>query len=344
MAIETSSKMGVRPNLAITMGDPAGIGPEIIIRALLEPGMADRCNAVVVGDAGVMQAVVEGLDAPVRVHCIDAVERAEFTPGIIPVLDLANMPLTELEKGTVSAKAGRAAAQCIFRGIDLALAGEVDGIVTAPIHKLAMKEAGYSYPGHTEILAEKTAAPEYAMMFVSGSLNVILVTIHSSMREALDSITQERVLEKIQLADRALGGMGIERPRIAVAGINPHAGEGGRFGREEIEILEPAIRSACDQGIVASGPYPPDTVFYRALRREFDVVVSMYHDQGLIPVKLHGFDQGVNVTLGLPFVRTSPDHGTAFDIAWKWKANPGSMISAIELAARWTAARKGAQP
>ena len=323
-----------RPRLAITMGDPAGVGPEIIVRALDEPSIARHSQLLVVGDASVMEAAVRCVGSRVQVRRIRDLAGAKSERGMLNVVDLGNLPWSTFKTGQIDSRAGKASYEYVHVAIDMALAGEVDGIVTAPIHKQAMRLAGYHYPGHTEILAERSGTEHFAMLFVAGSLNVILVTIHCSMREALNSINAELVLEKIGLADQAMRAMGIAKPRIAVAGVNPHAGEGGRFGDEETVVLEPAIGLARAAGIDATGPYPPDTVFYRARRGEFDIVVSMYHDQGLIPVKLNGFAEGVNVTCGLPFVRTSPDHGTAFDIAWRGIADPRSMISAIKLAIR----------
>jgi len=323
-----------RPILAITMGDAAGIGPEIVVRALATQEIPRICRPLVIGDAGVIRATVVGLRADVHVHRVLNVEEARFGPDTIDVLDLENIQLGQLKKAQVDPMAGRAAVENVLKAIELATTGRVDAIVTAPLHKQAMQQAGFSYPGHTELLAEKTGSSSYAMMFVAGDFRVVLVTIHCSLRGALDAISQDSVLEKIRLAHQALQRLGIGQPRIAVAGINPHAGEGGMFGREEIEILEPAIWKAQTQGICASGPYPSDTLFARALQGRFDVVVSMYHDQGLIPVKLVGFEKGVNVTLGLPIIRTSVDHGTAFGRAWQWRADAGSMIAAIDLASR----------
>lgn len=297
---ETRQIASKRPTLAVTMGDPAGIGPEITIRALMNPGIVEICNPVVVGDASVMEAVADGLGASVQICALSNIKDAASVPGTINILDLANVSLAHLKKGEIDAAARKAAAQYVFTAIDLALADKANGIVTAPIHKQALHLAGYNYPGHTEILAEKTGANHYAMMFVAGALRIILVTIHCSIREALDAITQDLVFEKIRMAHDVLKVMGFQEPRIAVAGINPHAGEGGLFGDEEAAILQPPIEAARREGIGVFGPYPPDTVFNRALKGQFDVVVCMYHDQGLIPVKLVGFDQGVNVTLGLP--------------------------------------------
>ena len=342
MASRRSEQTLRRPALAITMGDASGIGPEIIVRALTRPQTYKICRPVVVGDAGVMRATVTGMGVEADIHSIEEVRGAYFKLGTIDVLDLANIRLDRLKKGQVDPMAGKAAVQNVVKAVELAQSGKVDGIVTAPLHKQAMHQAGFDYPGHTELLAEKTGTTNYAMMFVAGDFRVILVTIHCALRQALDIISRDMVLGKIRLAQQAMQNLGTKHPRLAIAGINPHAGEGGMFGREETEILEPAINDARAEGIDALGPYPADTVFDRALKGQFDIVVAMYHDQGLIPVKLVGFGRGVNITLGLPFIRTSVDHGTAFGKAWEWRADSGSMVAAIELAARMVSSVPGA--
>lgn len=328
-----------RPILALTMGDATGIGPEIIVRALEQAETYALARPLVIGDLSVFQATLDGMKIPLTLHAVEDMGQALFQVGTIDLLNLNNVRLNELTPGQVCPMAGAAAVECVFKAIDLAMSGSVDAIVTAPLHKEAMDRAGYHYAGHTEILAEKTGTNEYRMMLTSGQLRVVLVTTHVALRRALDMIDQKRVLRTICIADDAMCRLGIENPRVAVAGVNPHAGEGGLFGREEIDILKPAIATALAEGIDAQGPFPPDTVFYRARNGQFDVVVAMYHDQGLIPIKLFGFRQGVNVTLGLPIVRTSVDHGTAFGKAWKWRADPGSMIDAIQVAARMAVGR-----
>jgi 4-hydroxythreonine-4-phosphate dehydrogenase len=322
------------PVLAITMGDAAGIGPEIVVRALTRSETYESCDPIVVGDAQVLAAAVSGMDLDLDIHSVENLKQARFELGAIDVLDLANIDLTRLRIGQVDPMAGGAAVEYVIKAVELAQSGWIDGIVTAPLHKQAMNEAGYDYPGHTELLAEKTGSSDYAMMFVAGNLRTILVTIHCALRSVPDIISREKVLKKIQQASSAMQLLSVENPIIAVAGLNPHAGEGGMFGHEEIEVLEPAIRDARAEGIDVVGPYPADTIYNRLLKGDFDIVVAMYHDQGLIPVKLLGFEKGVNVTLGLPFIRTSVDHGTAFGKAWEWRANPGSLITAILLAAR----------
>lgn len=325
-----------RPILALTMGDAAGVGPEIIVRALDRAETYALARPLVIGDLDVFQATLDGMKIPLTLHAVENVTQAFFRDGTIDLLNLNNIRLNELTPGQVCPMAGRAAVECVLEAIDLAMNGSVDGIVTAPLHKEAMDQAGYHYPGHTEILAQKTGTKDYRMMLASGKLRVVLMTTHVALRKALDMIDQERVLHTIRMAEGAMRQLGIENPKVAVAGVNPHAGESGLFGREEIDILKPTIEIARAEGISAHGPFPPDTVFYRALKGQFDVVVVMYHDQGLIPIKLFGFGQGVNVTLGLPIIRTSVDHGTAFGKAWQWRADPGSMIDAIEMAVKMT--------
>jgi 4-hydroxythreonine-4-phosphate dehydrogenase len=323
-----------RPILAITMGDPAGIGPEIVVRALVDPESYHICRPLLVGDCSVMKATLEGMGMSLRLNAITEVSEAQFKPGQIDLYDLKNIDMQRLNKAQVSPMAGKAAYEYIIRGTDMAMSRKVDAIVTCPIHKDALNQAGYHYPGHTEVLAERTGSSDYAMMLVAGSLRVVLVTIHVALEKAIEQINEERILRSIRLAHEAGLMMGINNPRIAIPGLNPHAGEGGIFGRQEIEIIEPAIKRAQEMGYNAQGPFPPDTLFYRAVNGQFDFVTAMYHDQGLIPIKLIGFGSGVNVTLGLPIIRTSVDHGTAFGKAWQFRANAGSLMEAIRVAAK----------
>jgi 4-phospho-D-threonate 3-dehydrogenase / 4-phospho-D-erythronate 3-dehydrogenase len=329
-----------RPILAITMGDPAGVGPEIAVRACMDVGTYRISRPIVIGDAGVIRATLDGMGAKLSMHSVADVADARFTAGQIDVLDLHNVDLAAMPRAQVSAMAGQAAYEYIIRGIDLAMAGTVDAVVTCPIHKDALNQAGHHYPGHTEIFAERTGTDDFAMMLVAGGLRVVLVTIHVALREAIDMIDEERIVRAIRLAHEAGMLMGIENPRIAVPGLNPHAGESGMFGREETEIIEPAIARAKAEGYNAQGPFPPDTVFHRAHEGQFDFVTPMYHDQGLIPIKLIGFGGGVNVTLGLPIIRTSVDHGTAFGKAWQFRANAGSMMEAMRLAVQMASVRR----
>jgi 4-hydroxythreonine-4-phosphate dehydrogenase len=324
--------MTMRP-LLITMGDAAGIGPEIVARAFRD-GAAAGC--VVVGDAGVMQRALAltGGDGPtLPIARLDgAADFADCPPGCLPLVEPAGLPdgLASLPWGQVSARAGAAAAACIEAAVHAVQRGEASAIVTAPLHKAALAAAGVPYPGHTEMLAALAGGVPVRMMLTNGELRVVLVTIHLSVRDALAALSTEAIAQTIRIAQASLG----PRARIAVAGLNPHAGEGGLFGDEEPRLIVPAIAAARADGIDASGPYAPDTVFMRARRGEFDVVVAMLHDHGLIPVKYLGVEHGVNVTLGLPFVRASPDHGTAFDIAGKGVADASSLKAAIAEARR----------
>lgn len=323
-----------RPVLAITMGDAAGCGPEIIVKALAEQAIYDSCRPLVFGDAGRLKLAADILRSSLTINRVADAQSGIYQCGTIDVLDFANIP-PELPFGQVDPRAGHAAFTYIEAAIAAAGKKNVDAIVTAPINKEALHKGGHNFPGHTEILGELSHTKDYAMMLSGDALKVIHVTTHVSMRQAADLIKKERVLRIIRLADRTLRLLGIESPRIAVAGFNAHAGENGLFGREDMDEIVPAVEAACQEGIQAAGPIPPDTVFFRAVRRkEFDIVVVMYHDQGHIPIKLLGFDNGINVTVGLPFIRTSVDHGTAFDIAGKGIADSGSMTAAIEFAAR----------
>ncbi|HML32996.1 4-hydroxythreonine-4-phosphate dehydrogenase PdxA [Sporomusa sphaeroides] len=322
------------PILAITMGDPAGCGPEIIVKALADQQIYQICRPLVFGDAGRMAMAAGIVNSLAKIHATAEPQNGLYEYGTINVLDFANVP-ADLPFGQVDGRAGHAAYQYIEGAIRQALDQKVAGIVTAPINKEALHKGGHHFPGHTEILGELSQTNDYAMMLSSDDLKVIHVTTHVSMRQAADLIKKDRVLRIIRLADRTLRLLGLEKPRIAVAGFNAHAGENGLFGREDIDEILPAVEAAQQEGIAASGPIPPDTVFFRAAKRkEFDIVVVMYHDQGHIPIKLLGFDSGINVTVGLPFIRSSVDHGTAFDIAGKGIADSGSMTAAIAFAAR----------
>jgi 4-hydroxythreonine-4-phosphate dehydrogenase len=316
--------------IAITMGDPCGIGPEIV--AKLYADTAPLPPALVLGDEGLIKRAVGLLDLPLTVRGIESPEEFQFTPGTIPVISLSRLP-DDLPFGELDKGAGKAAYDYILSGIDLALQKRIRAIVTAPINKEALKLAGVHYPGHTEILADFSGTKDFAMMLMNDDLRVILVTIHVSLREAIEQLTMESELTVIRLAQHAMSRLGIARPRIAVAGLNPHAGEHGLFGSEDEAIIRPAIERAQAEGIEASGPWPGDTVFMHARQGRYDIVVAQYHDQGLIPVKYLGVDEGVNVTVGLPFVRTSVDHGTAFDIAGTGKASHASLRVAVEQAA-----------
>ena len=330
--------------LLVTMGDAAGIGPEIIARAVAAGELDD---AVVVGDAGVLRraAAACGLLLPVATLAHPS-DRARCPTGVLAVCapDALEPGLGALPFGAVDARAGAAAARCIEQAVAWMRAGAGRAIVTAPIHKEALAAAGVPYPGHTEMLQALAAAPgteppPVRMMLANDELRVVLVTIHLSLRRAIDALSTQGIVDTLAITHAAGQRFGLAAPRIAVAGLNPHAGEGGLFGSEEIELIAPAIARARATGIDASGPFAPDTVFMRARDTaakagEFDFVVAMTHDHGLIPVKYLGVEQGVNVTLGLPFVRTSPDHGTAFDIAGRGVADPASLVAALRMARR----------
>ncbi len=328
------------------MGDACGIGPEIVA-AFFRSASAGHC--IVIGDVGVMRRAVAltggGLVVALLARPADA---GEIPPNCIGVWSPPGLPVDLLEApiGHVDARSGAAAARCIEAATRFALDGEIAAVVTAPIHKEAFAAAGTPYPGHTEMLQALSArghhVPAVRMMLANDELRTVLVTIHQSLRKAIDAVTFESVLETIRIAHRSAAAWGLPAPRIAVAGLNPHAGEGGLFGDEELRIIGPAIAAAREEGIAASGPFAPDTVFMRARHApghegEFDIVIAMTHDHGLIPVKYLGVEHGVNVTLGLPFVRTSPDHGTAFDIAGKGIASAASLMSAVAMASRFAA-------
>jgi 4-hydroxythreonine-4-phosphate dehydrogenase len=318
--------------LAITMGDPEGIGPEVVVKALHSPEVRKVCSPIIIGNAAVFEEALALLQIPLKLRIIKSPKEAGRTKHSIDLIHLEAKK--RFIKSRPTAEGGGASAACIKKAIELALNKQVDGIVTAPISKEGLKMSGFRWPGHTEMLSELTKTKDYAMILVGGPLRVILVTIHTALKNVPDLITRQRILKTIRLARRACDMLGIRKPKIAVAGLNPHAGEAGIFGDEETKKIIPAVKSALREGIIVSGPYPPDTIFHKAYRGEVDIVVCMYHDQGLIPLKMIAFDTGVNVTVGLPFVRTSPDHGTAYDIAWKGIANPSSMIEAIKLAAK----------
>ena len=323
--------------MLLTMGDAAGIGPEIIVKAFAR---GELHGVVVIGDP----AVLRRAGAPMTAVVEQPADLFAVPPGCLPVIAPPGLTpeLAALPQGVVDARNGAAAARCIEHAVRLAMAGEARAIVTAPIHKEALAAAGVAFPGHTEMLQALAGAPgntpsPVRMMLANDELRVVLVTIHLSLRKAIEAVTFDAVLQTLRIAHAAAAAWGQTQPRIAVAGLNPHAGEGGLFGDEEMHIIAPAVQAAVAEGINASGPFAPDTVFMRARRGEFDIVVAMTHDHGLIPVKYLGVEQGVNVTLGLPFIRTSPDHGTAFDIAGRGIADPASLVAALRMARRLAA-------
>lgn len=324
------------PPLLVTLGDPVGIGPEIVVRAF-QQGAAAGC--VVVGDAAVLRRAMQAVGEPWPVAVLsEPAALAGCPPRCVPLLAGGAQPgLDTLAVGRVDARAGAAAATWITQAVQAVQRGEAAGVVTAPIHKEALAAAGVPFPGHTEMLQALAAdadgaLPPVRMMLANPELKVVLVTIHVALRRAIELLDFDAVLSTLRIAHAAARRWGLAAPRIAVAGLNPHAGEGGLFGDEEQRFIGPAVDAARAEGIDAQGPFPPDTVFMRARRGAFDLVVAMTHDHGLIPVKYLGVEEGVNVTLGLPFVRTSPDHGTAFDIAGQGVADPASLVAAIRMA------------
>ena len=317
--------------LAVTMGDAAGIGPEITLKALAALDPAAR--PLVIGDATWLEALRDVLGLELDIRVVAGPGAPVAATNAVRVLDAVRVPAT-VRRGHVSAAAGAVAHDAIRSAVDLALEGRIDGIVTAPVHKAALHAAGVPFLGHTEMLAHYAGARDVAMMLATPDLRVVLVTIHVAMKDAIAGLDIAAERRAIRFAETGARAFAIARPRIAVAGLNPHAGEGGLFGREEIDVIAPAIEAERALGRDVSGPWPGDTVFAQARAGRFDVVVAQYHDQGLIPIKYLGLDEGVNVTLGLPFIRTSPDHGTAFDIADRFVADPASMAAAIGLATR----------
>jgi len=325
----------MRPRIAVTMGDPAGVGPEIVVQALRFPEVVSICRPVVYGDAGILRRA-----AAVLGQAVEVADGGESGPGRIVVRPLSSLSPDEVPFGRISEAGSRAMADYIREAARDALAGRVDGVVTCPITKEGLKMAGVPFPGHTEFLADLCGGADVVMMLAGDRLRVALVTIHVALRKALELLSLPVIVRTIRIThDFFRKYMGTDAPRIAVAGVNPHAGEGGLFGDEEETMVAPAVAACRKEGIDASGPYPPDTLFFRAYRGEFDVVVAMTHDQGLIPLKLVHFEDGVNVTMGLPVIRTSVDHGTAYDIAGKGVASPGSLLAAIRLAAAMAGVR-----
>lgn len=324
--------MSVKPLIAVTMGDPAGIGPELIHLAFMNESINDFCKPVVIGDEKILEKARECTKSNQKINPITCPEEGIYKKGIINLINTGNSDI--VEPGIPTKLSGRAMIEYIEYAIDLAKKGIVKGVVTCPINKAAMQLAQSEFHGHTELFAKRTDTKRYKMMMAGDRLKVVLVTIHISLMDAVKTLSKEMIVDAIEVTDRALKDrFGIKKPVVAVAGLNPHAGEDGLFGDEENTIIEPAVNSALKKGIVAKGPYPPDTIYFNAAKGDFDAVISMYHDQGLIPFKMIHFEDGVNTTLGLPIIRTSVDHGTAYDIAGKGIANSMSLISAIKMAA-----------
>jgi len=319
--------------LAITMGDPAGIGPEIVARAFSGEFSTQGTLPLVIGHAGILERTAKALGIPVKIQTVGNIPENPPEQGIVPVWEPGDLPdASEIETGKISREAGLASRLFIDEAVRLIRSGDLDALCTGPIHKEAMHAAGFSFPGHTEYLAHLSGTSDFAMLMCGGGLRVALQTIHTALRNVPDMMTIDAILEKIRLLHRFIPFFGRENPRIGVCGLNPHAGEGGMFGREEIELIRPAIEQAASGGIRALGPFPADTIFHRMLEGDFDAILAMYHDQALVPIKTLAFYEGVNVTMGLRFIRTSVDHGTGFDIAGRGVANPASLEAAIGLA------------
>lgn len=340
----------MKPILAITMGDPAGIGPEIVVRSLSRKETYGKCRPIVTGDAGVMKEAVRLLGLDLEVNAVDKVEDAKFQYGVIDVLDLKCVDLSSFRFGEVQSQCGNAAFLSIRKAIDLALANEVDGTVTAPLNKEALNLAGHHYDGHTEIYATFTGTKKYAMMLADENIRVIHVSTHVPLRKACDLVKKERVIEVAELIYDACRQLGIENPLIGIAGLNPHSSENGMFGFEEKEEIIPAIEQLRARGFNVDGPVPPDSIFAKAKCGKYDACVAMYHDQGHIPLKMCAFNwnketgkmeaaSGVNITLGLPIIRVSVDHGTAFDVAGKGIASDDAMVMSIDYATRMAKTR-----
>ena len=323
-----------KPIILITMGDAAGVGPEIVAKALYVQRIYRACRPIVVGSTDALKQAMKVAGLQLELHAIESVAMAKFKYGTIDVLDLHNLDIGQVVLGEVSAAAGKAAMEFIVKAVEMLKGGEADALVTAPINKEATKLAGYEEMGHMELLARLTGTSEYATMLVSGSLRVVHLTTHYPLHLATKLVTKEGVLAKLNLTQRCFQNWGLEHLRIGVAALNPHSGEGGLLGHEEIDHIAPAVREAQNLGINASGPHPADSIFHRAIDGEFDAVLALYHDQGHIPIKVHGFEESISVALGLPFIRTSVDHGTAFDIAGKGIASHRSLVNAIEIAVR----------
>ena len=321
-----------KPLIAITMGDPCGIGPEVIAKALASVEVYPACRPVVVGSSWTMEQAVTLTGVPLKVRGVDSPAEAGLSPGLVDVVDPHNLSPEDVTVGEVSPACGKAAMEWVSVAAELALSGQVSALATAPVNKEAASLAGYKAIGHMELLQEISGAEEVATMLMSGRLRVVHLTTHRSLRRACDYVTKDRILAKLQLTHDSFTKWGMPNPRIGVAALNPHASDGGLLGNEEAEEIGPAVEEARQNGIDAQGPVPADIVFHQAIQGAYDVALAMYHDQGHIPVKVHGFEISITANLGLPFVRTSVDHGTAFDIAGKGIASQRSMLEAINLA------------
>jgi 4-hydroxythreonine-4-phosphate dehydrogenase len=327
--------MDSRPTIGITMGDPVGIGPEIVLKALCQRSLYDTCRPLVLGDRQALKALNEVLKTKLAFRSVEGPEQGHYEATVVDLVELSHLQAAQIKPGRPTRETGRAMVQYITTGIDWAMETRIDALVTGPINKAAMHAAGFSFQGHTELLAHRTSTSDYVMMLAGTRLRVALVTIHVPLAHVSGLLTKESIVKTIGITAKALtNSFGISKPRLAVAALNPHGGEEGLFGDEEAGIIAPALHQARAAGHHVSGPYPADTLFYWALQGRWDAVLAMYHDQGLIPFKMVHFTDGVNTTLGLPIVRTSVDHGTAYDIAGHGKADPGSLVAAIDMAAQ----------
>jgi len=328
------------PLIAITMGDPAGIGPEIILKGLLRDDIYQVCRPIILGDTGALRMVSKEVGA-LSFHLISTPLDLRGRPGLIDVIPVSNLKEDSFIPGQATLKGGKAMVDYIMKAVELNMSGQVSAMVTCPINKELMHLAGYRFDGHTELMAHLTDTKDCVMMLAGGRLRVSLVTIHCGLREVPQRLNKELIVTTIKITCHALERVfGIKRPHVAVAALNPHAGESGLFGPEDKEIIRPAVEEAKNGGLLVDGPFPADTIFYHAINGRFDAVVAMYHDQGSIPVKLLHFSDAVNITLGLPIIRTSVVHGTAYDIAGKGGADPSSLVAAIKMAARIARSRK----
>jgi len=331
------------PRIAITMGDPSGIGPEIIVKALPSEDISRVCRPIILGDVGLLRTVSRSI-GPRSFHVMANPRDISKRPGMVDVVPVSRLQEDSVTPGQPTREGGKAMVDYILRAVELATSGQVSAMVTCPISKELMNQAGYEFEGHTELIAHLTHTKDYVMMLAGERLRVALVTIHCPLRDVAEKINKKLIVKTVTITCHALEkDFAIKNPRVAVAALNPHAGESGLFGREDIEIIKPAVEEASNSGLSVEGPFPADTVFYHALKGRFDAVVAMYHDQGLIPLKLLHFSDAVNLTLGLPIVRTSVDHGTAYDIAGKGIADPSSLIAAIKMAAKIVKERQRAR-
>jgi 4-hydroxythreonine-4-phosphate dehydrogenase len=322
-----------KPRIAITLGDPCGVGPEIIVKALAAGPLDQQCQPIVIGDPLAIQRAIDSLGAHLQIHLLEDLAQAPEAPGQVALYSPTRLAARDIAHGQPTEAAARATIQYIEVAARAALARQVDAICTCPIHKANLSRYGFAFPGHTEFLAHMTQASDVVMMLAGPRLRVALVTIHHALASVPALIDRRRITRTIHLTGTALvNDFGLQRPKIAVAGLNPHAGEEGKFGREELDVIQPALAAFQDAPFEVSGPYPPDTVFLRAHGGEFDAVIAMYHDQGLIPIKLLHFHDAVNISLGLPIIRTSVDHGTAYDLAGTGRAHAGSLREALRCA------------